>query len=669
MSKKTYSILFSIIAFIPVLVYLNSLENTFVYDDYLTVANNYFIRDWGYFSALFNQKYFAISNELTYRPVVTFSYFVDYTLWETKPWGFHLTNILIHTINIFLVYSFARRLVNNTLTAFISSLIFSIHPVFTETVNAISYREDLFSATFMLATFLLFIRFDRSNKRIYSIILYAFSLSAYFLALLSKEMSITLPLLIFIYDYIFTKKFSTKPHDFTKRFATHYTGYIVVSIFYLFLRFYLLHNLGESVQYPGNSIYVNLLMMFKVLGYYFKLLFIPTPLNADYIVPLTYSPDTAFIISVLLLIIIAIVSIKQFKISRIWAFSTLWFIITLLPVLNIVPINNIMAERYLYVPGIGFVILIGSIFNRTLLNKRISDHPSIPTKNNIYSYKLENTNLPYYYPKNRYTAIPPLIITLLAVIISSFSFISLNRNRIWLNEHTFGMETIRRSPSSFRMYNDIGYYYYNIGLLDEAIQAFQESIKMRFSQSRAHSNLGAAYAMKGLNDKAIEELILSIQFSDKNPSAFNNLGLLYKRKGKLDEAVKNFVEALKLNPYNAEAHINLGSVFIDQTRFDEALSEFEKAIKIRKTSALAHYNIAVVYYKTGQMDKAYNKLLEAYKLDPRNADVHLSLGILYLNHFNEKEKALIHIREALQINPNHKQVNQMKDIIKKLSSK
>jgi len=153
LSKKTYSILFSIIAFIPVLVYLNSLENTFVYDDYLTVANNYFIRDWGYFSALFNQKYFAISNELTYRPVVTFSYFVDYTLWETKPWGFHLTNILIHTINIFLVYSFARRLVNNTLTAFISSLIFSIHPVFTETVNAISYREDLFSATFMLATF------------------------------------------------------------------------------------------------------------------------------------------------------------------------------------------------------------------------------------------------------------------------------------------------------------------------------------------------------------------------------------------------------------------------------------------------------------------------------------------------------------------------------------
>ena len=112
----------------------------------------------------------------------------------------------------------------------------------------------------------------------------------------------------------------------------------------------------------------------------------------------------------------------------------------------------------------------------------------------------------------------------------------------------------------------------------------------------------------------------------------------------------------------------MGSVFIDQTRFDEALSEFEKAIKIRKNSALAHYNIAVVYYKTGQMDKAYSKLLEAYKLDPRNADVHLSLGILYLNHFNEKEKALIHIREALQINPNHKQVNQMKDIIKKLSS-
>ncbi|MBI2556734.1 MAG: tetratricopeptide repeat protein, partial [Planctomycetes bacterium] len=584
MNKKIRLILFSLITVLPVLIYLNSLGNTFVYDDYLTITNNHFIREWRYLSALFNQKYFAVSNELTYRPVVTLSYFVDYAIWQLRPWGYHLTNLVIHTLNVYLVYFTIYLLFKNRITAFISCLLFSIHPIFSEAVNAVSYREDLLSASFLLVAFILFIQYNKSTNRRYFIIWYALSLLTYLLAMLSKETAFVLPFLILSYDLIFQKNHILNFHNRIRRLAANYGGYIAIGGFYLFLRFYLFHNPGESVRYPGNSVFVNFIMMTKVLGYYVKLLFIPAPLNADYIVPLTFSPaDAAFIISIVLLIITAILLVNKCRLSSIWTFSTIWFFTTFLPVLNIIPINNIMAERYLYIPGIGFTMLFGSI-----LTHRIS----------------------------KYRIYKPFRLASIAVVCLLFTWCTVSRNRIWLNEFTFSTETIRRSPASFRVYNDLGYFYYHNGLNDAAIQAFKDSIRVRYGQPKAHCNLGAAYSLKGLNDAAIEELKVAIHLRNQYPEAHNNLGILYKRKGMLNEAVNEYIEALKVNPYYADAHNNLGSALIDMGRLDEALSEIEKAVKIRRNFALAHYNMAVIYFKKAQINDAYNKLLEAYQLDP-----------------------------------------------------
>ena len=117
---------------------------------------------------------------------------------------------------------------------------------------------------------------------------------------------------------------------------------------------------------------------------------------------------------------------------------------------------------------------------------------------------------------------------------------------MWLNEFTFSTETIRRSPASFRIYNDLGFFYYHKGLNDAAIQAFKDSIRIRYNQPKAHCNLGAAYSLKGLSDEAIEELKVAIQLRNQYPEAHNNLGILYKRKGMLNEAVKEYIEALRL---------------------------------------------------------------------------------------------------------------------------
>ncbi|MEP9410070.1 MAG: tetratricopeptide repeat protein [Candidatus Brocadia sp.] len=715
MNNKTRILLFTLIMALPALSYLNSLGNAFVYDDHLTITSNHFIREWRYLSAFFSQKYFAVSNELTYRPIVTLSYFLEYALWGLKPAGYHLTNIIIHTLNVYLIYCMTFRLLYSRTTAFISCLIFAIHPIFTEAVNAVSYREDLLSATFFLTAFILFLKFNRSTCRRNFIICYAFSLIAYLFAMLSKEMAITLPFLIIVCDLIFQKDttlnihnaieshhHNQKPHLFlpsagekrrvaysthliptlrrrniagykrdpqkmvflpgntVMRLVTRYSGYIVISVFYLFLRFFLFRNPGESVCYHGNSFYANGIMMTKVIGYYIKLLFIPVPLNADYIVPSARSPaDAAFIVSLILLATVVILLVKLCRLSKILVFSILWFFITLLPVLNIIPILNIMAERYLYIPGIGFTTLLGSLFTQ----KGICVFCLRGAENSLKGSKIHKSPL-----FGKWDFAELFRITPITIICLLLTWGTISRNRIWFNEFTFSTETIRRSPESFRIYNNLGYYYYHTGFIDAAIQAFRNSIQVRYEQPKAHCNLGAAYSLKGLDNEAVEELKIATRLRNEYPEAHNNLGLLYKKKGMLDKAVDEYVEALRTNPYYADAHCNLGSALIDQGRLDEAFSELEKAVKIRKDFALAHYNIAVVYYKKGRINDAYNKLLEAYQLDPSSVDVNISLGVLYLNHLHDTKKALEHIQKALRMNPKHRKAEEMKEIISKLMS-
>src|SRR3989337_1623146 len=206
-SKITKNLHLSILIFIIVclsqFVYLNSLSNQFVYDDEFTIVTNYFIKTWNNLPSLFNKDYFKFSGELSYRPVVTLSYFIDYTLWKLNPFGFHLTNTLLHTLNSVLLFFLLKRIFNCQTTSFLATLIFSCHPLLTEAVNAISYREDLLAATFSIATFLLY--HTTSNDELSFSPAYFGSVGCYLLGIFSKEMAITLPLLIFLYDLIFTQ--------------------------------------------------------------------------------------------------------------------------------------------------------------------------------------------------------------------------------------------------------------------------------------------------------------------------------------------------------------------------------------------------------------------------------------------------------------------------------
>ena len=210
---------------LPLIAFLNTLDNTFVYDDVFTITDNYFIRDWGNIPALFTDDYFKYSGEATYRPAVTFSYFIDYSLWHLNPAGFHLTNILLHAVNVVLVYLLVSAISRSRTTAFLTSTLFALHPILTEAVNGISYREDLLATTFFLGSALLFIQSAINQSKIRNY-LYPLSLFSYLLALCSKEVAITLPLIIFLLDWLLGDKSRIK-----KNIINYYIGFILVSGF------------------------------------------------------------------------------------------------------------------------------------------------------------------------------------------------------------------------------------------------------------------------------------------------------------------------------------------------------------------------------------------------------------------------------------------------------
>ncbi len=594
--KSTCAVLLLVI--LSAVTYLNVLSNAFVFDDVYVISGNYFIRDWKNFWGLFTHRYFAASGELSYRPVVTLSYFIDYSLWRLNPLGYHLANVALHTLNAALLFFFVRRMAGNTPVACLSSAFFVCHPVLSEAVNAVSYREDLLAATFFITALMLYVRTQSLNK----FYLYPLSLLSYLLALFSKEMAITLPLLIVLFDGIILRGGSQGGADagcfrvnaatgsgrsFTKRIVRFYPGYVLVTVFYLLVRFWWLHNPAESgVSYPQENHWFNFLVMLKVAASYLRLLFFPVHLNADYLVPAVSSTwGMSCILSLLLIVSVGVIACRLFFHARLLFFSVVWFFVALMPVLNVVPIGNIMAERYLYIPVIGMCIMGGCLV--TALRRSSS-----------FAHIL-------FYP-------------LTAVILLGFAWQGASRSGDWKDEFTLWSKTIVREPASYK----------------------------------AHSSLGILLIRRGFEQEGMAGLQKSLSLNPSYPDAHNNMGTLYEQKGMYTDAVKEYVRALSINQTLPEAHYNLGNVYLKMNRYDKAVAEYRLYLSGKGDHPAVYYNLGVACMKLGMLDESVMAFQKSLQNNPGNADCYNNLGVIYARK-GRPDDAISAFREALQYNAAH----------------
>lgn len=613
-----------LIVVISVAVYANSVNNGFVYDDEFTITNNTLIRDIRNLHKLFQNEYFTLSGEMSYRPVVTLTYFFDYALYGQSSWGYHLTNVLLHALNGVLLYIFLRLLIERsresriTNLPLLASLLFATNPALTEAVNAVSFREDLLTFIFYMATFNLYMALsNRAISRHRTIVFYVSSCVTYFLALFSKEMAATLPFVVYGLEWVYRDK----KERGSVLFNRYNIGYIVITLIYLYLRFYYFRNPVEEKFRPWEAS-EGLLSLPWLLLSYLKIALFPVSLIADYeFLPLKSFFSPLLIVSSIAIVSLLIIAFSMKKKEKKVTFGIIFFVITLLPVYNLIPIYNPFAERYLYLPVVGLVIIVVGVAIKLVSGLRCGARVSSLS-----------------------------LFMLVFAILSLYSVATIKRNQAWRDDYTLWSDTIKKMPNNGRAHNNLGYGYYKIGQFDKAIEHFQTTIRLAPSNVNAHSNLGAAYVKLGRFLEAIPHLETAIELKPSDPKRHNELGFVYYNAGRLDEAIRHLQTAVRLDSNYFDAYNNLGIAYSDNDMGEEAMQAFQIALRLKPEAPDIWNNLGLLYYRQGHLDGAIRQYQASLKINPRYVPAHYNLGNAYLAK-GLRDKARAEFEIALNIQP------------------
>lgn len=553
-----------IIVVISLAIYANTLNNGFVYDDGKTVVDNHFIKDINNLSKLVQKKYFTLSGETTYRPVVTLTYFIDYALYGLRPSGYHLTNILLNAANGALFYIFLTLLlppsVGNHRVVFLQmfknppliiSLLFVTHPVLTEAVNAISFREDLLVFFFYFLTLIIYLRLRLSStmaRPYLNSLYYLLSCLTYYLAILSKEMAATLPLIICCYEWVCGSR--KKPYLWAILSDRYNIGYLFITASYIYLRFYFFYNpdIGHLSMKELPDKLLNIPFLYSI---FLKISMFPISLSADYVRPIPVKTFFSFlvILSFLALTLSGFLVVWLRRKRKEVTFGILFFFTTLIPVYNIITIYHSISERYLYLPVSGLCIAIGMVI---LSEKR--------------------------YRNRDISRILNLTIFIMLLI---FSTSVISRNGTWKDDYMLWSDTIKKMPNSWIAHNNLGNAYAERKEFDKAISQYRTAIGLRSDKAEFYINIGAAYADTGRPDEAILAYSTALKLKPNNPLIHYNLANTYSDIGQIDKALLAYDRAIQLNSKFTEARYNLGMTYLKMGLKDKAQTEFEIVSKLR----------------------------------------------------------------------------------------
>ena len=555
-TKTTHWVPILLLACVSAVIYANSLSNGFVYDDLGTIVENVHLKRFdNYLSSFYNSSYFKISGgEASYRPVATLSYYLLYAVFGLNPFGYHLTSVILHMLNVVLVYLMAHVILEHKRPAAIAGLLFACHPVNTEAVNSISYNEDLITAFFFFLALLLYMKLKTSAPR-RNVFFFFLTLLFFLLGLLSKEMAITLPVIAVVYDLTLRKPFSQNLSlkwvlQVVKERLIYYLGFMGISLFYLWLRFFAIYNLEEVETQIWGRLVDRILYLPVIFFKYIKLSLFPLNLNADYVFAYpTRFFDLLPLIALIIVAAVVIFSFFMFKTSRATSFGIWWFFLTLFPVFNLIQIYNPFAERYLYIPLFGFCVVL-SIFLEYGLN-RLSFTRSLLIK-----------------------------IAIVVCLVVFWAIITVDRNRDWKNGYSLWTQTLEVEPNSVRAHGNLARVYQEKGMIEASLREVKKVMELNPKDYKAHYNLGVILDKQGFVSEAISAYNKTIDINPRFKNAHFNLGNMYKKQNMLAEAERAYQIVVELDPDDIEARNNLGVIYAMQGDYDSAVVEWQKVMAL-----------------------------------------------------------------------------------------
>jgi len=569
-----------LIIFLSGIVYGNIFLNEFVWDDYVFILDKPEIKSFSNIPG-----FFTTDVDNIYRPLRSVHYTIIYSIFKKNPFGYHLNALFFHIIISILIYFIILKIINKRNIALISSLLFALHPIHTGRVTNMTAGFDLLGIFLFLLSFYFYILFSKNNRLKYFI----FSLVLFGIGLFASEEVATLPFAIILYEFCFNRNFFDK-NKLKENILKFYTPFFILLIGYIILRFFVLEIIGRPPEYESPGLFFTLITMTKVFASYILLLIAPLNLKLFHKVKVVSSVfNFDVLLSIILLILILFFAIKKYK--KVVFFCVFWFFITLVPFSNIIPLVSLMAERYVYLPSLGFCFLLGFAFDR------------------IYNFNFEKD-----LKKNNRIFLVIFVVLLLLF----YSFVVVKRNAEWRDNLTFWTETVKDSPHSSRAHDNLGFTYEQAGNYKEAIKEFGKAIELMPENFQAHTNLGVALAKVGLYNLSIRELGVALKINPYHYKTYNKLGLVYSELKDYEAALYNLGKAVKLNPRFAKGYNDIGTVYGYIGDLNVSLIAFKTAIRLDPDYADAHYNLGVLYTFLGERGLALRELRMAVSLEPQN---------------------------------------------------
>ncbi len=592
--QSTY-FLAGLVSLLTFLVYLSCLHNQFVlWDDNLYVYENPHIHPLNL--AFFRWAFFDFY-EANWHPLTWVSHAMDYAVWGLNPLGHHLTNNILHAVNTFIVVILVAKLLeawrasrqqnqplqpsqggSYAVIPAVTGLLFGLHPLHVESVAWVSERKDLLCAMFFLLSTMAYTKYVSNggglrNKH-YILVLFLFAL-----ALLSKPMAVSLPIVLLILDwYPFNRISSIK--SFLSAFLEK-LPLIVLSLVSSALTV-LAQKAGGAIRtFEVIPLSTRLLVAAESLLSYLWKMILPVNLIPYYPYPKNISLFSAeYILSVVLVSGITAACIAMVKKQKLWLAVWGYYVITLLPVIGIVQVGDqAMADRYTYLPSISPFLIAG-------LGAAWCFQKAEALKANIKM----------------------LGIFFAVFLFISMSYFTIKQISIWKDSIVLLSYVIEKGPGNLSfVFMNRGLTFIGMGRPDKALEDYDKAISIDPSDFKLFSNRGELFMQLGQLDKAALDLDKAMSLNPGHPRAFMNylnLGIGYGRSGNQGKAMEFFNKAIAIEPNKPTAYINRGITYANVGQYDRALEDFNKAILLDRNSGEAYANRGNLYLIMGKKEPA-----------------------------------------------------------------
>jgi tetratricopeptide (TPR) repeat protein len=501
----------ALIAVLVVLVFSNTLTNRFNFDDPSVLLDNTAVH--GLSAENIKKVFTSVPNSLEYLPVRDLSYMVDYELWGLNPFGYHLSNLIYYLAACLAMYFFLSRLAarwteDAPLVAFLATLIFAVHPVHVESVAGIAQRKDLVMGFFSFMSLWLFLLYKNKQRK------GIFALSLFFLALalLSKALAVVIPLFILLLNHVYSQDGKEK----RIRRAIETAPYILVAFVITLVNFVIARGTG-IVRPEGESPLERIPTALRAVFYYLKMLLFPYPLKMwhEFRISESFFELTA-LLALAATAALVYLAWRLKRNYRILSFSMAWYLLALLPVSGLLPTSTVIAERYLFLPSVGFALAIGWAFceGRAALDK----------------WKPEGAHA---------------LTVFFLIVVMVFSAVSISRNADWKNMETLLLSDLKWDPESYKINQTLGRYYFRNSNYEEAFRYFSELKKFEPKDADYEFHLALLLFNEGKYGEA-ENVLDGIRGKEIDFVDVHYLyGKIYQASGQYEKAMESYSRALE----------------------------------------------------------------------------------------------------------------------------